>query len=139
MATDDNKQHMQRIMEALARGDRGPFGAAMADDFTWTFATDGVWAGSWRGKERVRQELLAPLFAQFRDRYTNRASRILGDGDFVVVECQGEVTTHRGDRYANRYCYVCRFAAGKLAELTEYMDTALAERVLDPPSRPSSP
>jgi len=43
--------------------------------------------------------------------------------------------TRAGARYDNDYCYVCRFdAAGKLVALTEYMDTALAERVLAPPS-----
>jgi hypothetical protein len=50
------------------------------------------------------------------------------------VECRGDVATKAGARYDNPYCYVCRFdAAGKLVALTEYMDTALAERVLAPP------
>jgi hypothetical protein len=51
-----------------------------------------------------------------------------------VVECKGDVSTKAGNRYDNDYCYVCRFGDdGKLVALTEYMDTALAERVLAPP------
>ena len=44
----------------------------------------------------------------------------------------------RGDDYDNHYCYVIRFdAAGRMRELTEYMDTALCERVLAPFEVPS--
>jgi len=42
--------------------------------------------------------------------------------------------TISGERYANTYCLVIlRMAAGKLCEMTEHMDTALVERVLQPP------
>jgi hypothetical protein len=43
----------------------------------------------------------------------------------VVVECRGHVTTKSGKPYNNTYCYVCRFADGKLKELTDYLDTEL--------------
>jgi ketosteroid isomerase-like protein len=49
------------------------------------------------------------------------------------VECHGDATTVTGERYANTYCFVIRLAQGRLRELTEYMDTALVERVLRPP------
>jgi len=42
----------------------------------------------------------------------------------------------RGQRYDNDYCYVFEFGTdGKLLALTGHMDTALAERVLEPLSR----
>jgi ketosteroid isomerase-like protein len=49
------------------------------------------------------------------------------------VQCEGEATTLSGAQYANSYCFVIRVADGKLRELTEYMDTALVDRVLQPP------
>jgi ketosteroid isomerase-like protein len=36
--------------------------------------------------------------------------------------------------YNNRYCLVIRMKDGKMREVREYMDTALAEAVLDPPA-----
>jgi ketosteroid isomerase-like protein len=135
METQNNKEMVTHIMNALAKGDRAPFADAMADDFAWIFANGGVWSGTWRGKERVRRDLLASLFAQFEGIYTSTPVRILADGDFVVVECRGHVTTKRGDLYDNSYCYVIRLEGGKMKELTEYMDTALAERVLHGPAR----
>jgi uncharacterized protein (TIGR02246 family) len=133
MSTADNKKLMQDIMAALANGDGRPFRDAMADDFVWIFPGRSVWSGAWRGKEAVRKELMAQLFAQFDGTYVNHATRFIAEGDYVVVECQGHVTTKNGEIYDNTYCYVCRFESGKLKELTEYMDTALAERVLAPP------
>lgn len=44
----------------------------------------------------------------------------------------------RGDDYNNAYCNVIRFdAAGQMRELTEYMDTALCQRVLTAIEAPS--
>jgi uncharacterized protein len=137
MSASENKKVMENVMDALARGDGRPFADAMAEDFAWTFPGGGIWSGTWKGKERVRTELLGPLFAQFEGLYTNRAIRLVAEGDIVVVECRGQVRTKGGHEYNNTYCYVCRFEGGKLKELTEYMDTALAERVLAPPARPA--
>lgn len=129
-----NKAIVQSIFAALAEGESKPFGNAMADDFSWTITGQGPWACSWRGKAAVRSGLIAPLFAQFADTYRNRATRIVCEGDTVVVECRGSVLTHAGARYDNQYCYVIDMQGGKMHALTEYMDTALAEAVLSPPA-----
>jgi ketosteroid isomerase-like protein len=133
MSAQENKKIMQRVMDAFARGDSRPFIEAMADDIAWTILGEGPWSRTWRGKKAVRQELLAPLSAQFDGIYTNQASRIIAEDDIVVVECRGKVRTKRGQDYNNAYCWVCRLAGGKLVELREYMDTALVARVLEPP------
>lgn len=134
MSSTDFKQRMQSIFAELEKGNGRPFVDAMADDFSWTIPGTSRWARTWRGKRAVREELFKPLFAQFATPYTNRAIRFVAEGDHVVVECRGAVQTVRGDAYDNTYCYVCRFGAdGRLVELTEYMDTALADRVLEPP------
>jgi ketosteroid isomerase-like protein len=132
MSARENKRIMEHAMEALAQGDGKPFIELMGDNVTWTI-TGGSWARSWRGKDAVRRDLFAPLFAQFDGPYTSQATRIIADDDIVVVECRGRVRTKRGQDYNNAYCYVCRFEAGKFVELTEYMDTALVDRVLTPP------
>ncbi len=131
MTAHDHKQTLQAIHAALAEGDGRPLIAAMRDDFCWTLSGQGPWARTWRGKEAVLRDLLAPLNAQFATRYRSRARNFIAEGDTVVVECKGDVATKAGDRYDNDYCFVYRFADdGKLIALTEYMDTALAERVL---------
>jgi ketosteroid isomerase-like protein len=97
----------------------------MADDFCWTVTGSTKWSKAYRGKQVVLTELLGPLNSQFADQYTNTADRLIAEGDFVVVECRGHVTTKTGKPYNNTYCWVCRFSDGKLRELIEYMDTLL--------------
>ncbi|MGB6310927.1 MAG: nuclear transport factor 2 family protein, partial [Steroidobacteraceae bacterium] len=116
-----------------ARGNLKPFAEAMAKDFSWTIAGTSTWGRTWRGKEAVLNELMTPLFARFSDIYTCEARRMIAEGDFVVVEAQGKVTTKSGKAYNNSYCYVCRLLEGQLVELTEYMDTEMAAAVLGPP------
>jgi ketosteroid isomerase-like protein len=45
----------------------------------------------------------------------------------------GANTTKDGQPYHGRYCFVFRVSDGKLAELTEYMDSALVSAVLGDP------
>jgi uncharacterized protein len=129
----DNKAVMQHIFAELAKGNRKPFADAMAQEFCWTIAGTSAWGRTWRGKEAVLNELMKPLFARFADTYTCAAQRVIAEGDYVVVEARGKVTTKSGKAYNNAYCYVCRLLEGKLIEVTEYMDTEMAAAVLGPP------
>lgn len=125
-----NKKLLQDAFAEMAKGNTKPFGALMADDFCWIVTGTTKWSRAYCGLKTVREELFAPLFEQFADRYTNTATRFIAEDDFVVVECKGKVNTLRGVPYNNTYCYVCRFADGKLRELTEYFDTELVTAAL---------
>jgi uncharacterized protein len=47
-----------------------------------------------------------------------------------VVESRGAAETKDGQPYNNSYCHVFRFRGAKIAEVTEYFDTALTNAVL---------
>ena len=133
MTVTDNKALIRDIMDARARRDPGPFIAAMADDFVWRITGSTAWSGEYVGKADVLERLMKPLRGQFTAPNSLTLSRIIAEGDYVVAECRGNATTLAGELYANTYCFVIRVADGKMRELTEYMDTALVERVLRPP------
>ena len=135
-ATDDNKQRIQAIFEGLARGDARLFLDSLDETAVWRMIGTTAWSGVYTGKAAIRRDLLAPLMAQFADRYVNVADAIIAEGDTVVVECRGKVTTKTGKRYDNTYCWVLRMRDGKIAALTEYMDTQLVATALEPPVRP---
>ena len=132
MESEINRAVIATAMDGLARADGSQFVAAMANDFRWVLEGSTSWSGVYQGKQAVRDQLLGPLFAQFATPYRNRAELVLADGHHVVVLCRGEVETQAGERYDNSYCYVIRMVGGKMAELREYLDTALVDRVLAP-------
>jgi ketosteroid isomerase-like protein len=131
--TESNRERITAVWAAMANGDGAPFADAMADEFTWRMTGETAWSGTYSGKADVRGRMLRALFDQFDTRYRSVASRIHADGDFVIVECQGEVTTKRGLPYNNTYCFVIRMRDRQMAELTEYFDSALVDRALEPP------
>jgi ketosteroid isomerase-like protein len=132
---EENKQIMTAIMGELSRGNTAPFANAMTEDFTWRVMGDsqvGKWRLVYEGKERVRKDLFAPLMAQYADHFTSTPNHIFADGEHVIVETEGAVTTKAGKRYCNKYCMVIRMAGGKMREVREYFDSALADAVLEP-------
>jgi ketosteroid isomerase-like protein len=135
MNASDNKQALQAAFEAMAGGNTRPFGDLMADDCVWFSPGQSAWSGTWRGKKAMNEQLFAPLYKRFEGKYANQAARFIAEGNVVVVEARGRAKLKTGGDYNNTYCFVCEFnSAGKMTQVTEYMDTDLAVRVLGAPS-----
>lgn len=130
MGTIENKDTVRRIYQALQTGDRSVFGAAVHTDYVWRLAGHSSWSKRFSGQDEVRSKLLTPLFALFATGYRAHAVNLVAEGDFVVAEIRGDVHTKTGQRYNNEYCIVFKFRGDEIAELVEYCDTDLIERVL---------
>jgi ketosteroid isomerase-like protein len=131
--TASNKALIQHIHAQLDQGNSRPFLEGFADDATWKLEGSTAWSRTYRGRKAIREELLNPLFAQFATPYASRTEHVLADEDRVVVQFSGDVLTHAGRRYNNRYCYVYRLEGGLVKELIEYFDTGLVASALDAP------
>ena len=134
MSSSENKQLMQHIFGELAQGNSRRLVESMAEDFQWIVAGNSRWSGTFRGRDAVLNQLLAPLRAQIEGRIKTIPLRFIAEDDFVVVEARGNNITKSGDPYNNSYCFVVRLAGGKLQEITEYMDTELVSSVLKDPA-----
>lgn len=130
MSAGENKQLLQHIYSELSKGNTTPFIEGLAEDVRWTIMGTTRWSKTYEGKQAILTELLGPLFAQFADRYTATAHRFIAEDDLVAVEVSGSVTTKSGKPYNNSYCYIFRFADGKIQEVKEYLDTQLAVSAL---------
>jgi ketosteroid isomerase-like protein len=130
MTAEANKQLVRQVFDGLAQADASALIDLMADDFSWIIEGQSKWSLRFDSKEAVLRKLIPPLFDNFSTPYRNYAEEFIAEGDRVVVLCRGEVKTKRGDDYNNSYCFVIRMQGGKMVEMREYMDTALAERVL---------
>src|SRR5437667_9546269 len=122
MGTPENKQLLQDIFAATARGDSRPLVESMAKNFRWPSAGTGQWSRTY-DKQAVLTELFPALRARIEGRIKMIPQRFIADGDHVVVEARGDNVTKAGAPYNNSYCFVFRLAGGKLAQVTEYMDT----------------
>lgn len=127
MPTEENRRIVAAVFAGLERADAAAFLDAMAQDFTWIIEGQSKFSRRYEGKQAVQSELIPALFANFATPYRNIPEAIVADGDRVVVLARGEVKTIRGEDYNNSYCFVIRMLGGKMVELREYMDTALAE------------
>jgi ketosteroid isomerase-like protein len=134
MTAAQNKQLLQNIFAETAKGNGRPFVQALADDVSWTIIGSTAWSKTYRGKQAVISELLAPLNAQLANGNRISAHRFIAEDDCVVVEARGHNVTKAGEPYPNSYCWVFRLVDGRVVELTEYADTALIDAVLQPPT-----
>ena len=132
MGTAENKETIKRIYAALEHGDRSVFGASVHPDYVWRFPGHCSWSKRFSGQEEVRSRLLKPLFALFATEYKAKVINLVAEGDTVVAEVRGDVQTKAGKRYNNEYCFLFKFRGDKIAEIVEYCDTDLEERVLGP-------
>lgn len=133
MSAAENKKLIEHIFDQMAQGNTRAMSDAMADDFRWTFPGNWSWSGSWEPKTIVLKELLRPLMEQFTE-YRSTADFIIAEDDRVVAQVRGHAITISGEPYEQTYCMIFRLASGQLTELIEHCDTALVERVLEPPA-----
>ena len=129
METVDNKQVVIDFYEAGARGDMDACFALIADNITWRNIGSTKFSGTFEGKQALMNDLLGPLFGQLKAGITSTIDALIAENDRVVALTQGQAETHDGTPYNNTYCQVIRIADGKIAEVTEYMDTALVDAV----------
>lgn len=134
MSTADNKALVAIAFESFSQRDARPFLRLMTAEVEWDVVGSADWGRVYQGKKAVIEDLLSPLAAQIEGgSVAITATRVLGEGDRVVVEGQGRSTTVRGEPYDNRYCFVLTMSEGRITRVTEYMDSSLVERRLTAP------
>jgi len=129
MGIAENKQVVLDFYDAGARGDMDACFALLADDVTWTNIGSTKFSGTFIGKQALAENLLGPLFGQLKAGISSQIERLTAEGDFVVAQTTGTAETTDGTSYNNTYCQVIRICDGQIAEVKEYMDTALIDSV----------
>jgi len=127
-----NKELVRHLYSELSRGNSRPLRECLAPDVVWTIIGSTPLSGTFRGPDEVARKLFAPLAAALSGPVRFTVDRLVADGDIVVMEARGEATSAAGRPYNNRYCIVFRLADGKLAEITDYVDTELITSSLFP-------
>lgn len=129
MGAAENRQVVLDFYEAGARGDMDACFALLADDVSWTNIGSTKFSGTYTGKQQLVEQLLGPLFGQLKAGIRSKIERLVAEDDIVVAQTSGTAETLDGKPYNNTYCQVIRIQDGKIADVTEYFDTALVNAV----------
>jgi ketosteroid isomerase-like protein len=93
-------------------------------DFMDLVAEDAEWVipgfGTYRGKREIIDKLITPVEGLMES---------MGSSYVVVEFYAKDRRTKAGKPYNNTYCLVYKIVDGLIRHMTEYADTALAERV----------
>lgn len=131
MTNKEIKEFVRHIYDEVSKGNHQVFLDAVTDDFTFTLIGTTRFSGTYRGIPEMQEKSIGPVMSILKTQPRLVVDKVFADGDYVVVIDHGEGgVTKEGKDYNNTYCNVIRMHNGKIAEVTEYCDTALVNTVL---------
>lgn len=126
----DNAAQARAAFDGWRNGQGSVFDL-LADDVVWTVAGDSPVSGTYRTKQAFLDEAVAPITARLATPIVPRVTRIVADGDHVLVLWQGSATANDGAVYRNDYAWHLELAGGRIVRATAYLDTWALARLLD--------
>jgi len=125
MSATENKKLVQDAFAAWVRGDGTAFFNLLADDVQWTVIGSSPVSRTYPSKQAFLEGATKPLSAKLAGAIQPTVKNIIAEGDNIVLQWEGKATTKSGKPYNNSYCWVMKFANGKVKEGTAYIDTEL--------------
>jgi hypothetical protein len=114
----------------FAAFDRALYLDSLTDDVRYTIIGSTSLSVVARGREQILRRIIAPFMERLDGAIEIAPETIFGEDDLVAMQARGRARTKRGQRYDNTYCFVFRFRDGRIAEITEYLDTDLVRAAL---------
>jgi uncharacterized protein len=131
-AKNANEQLVIDFFATLSTGELERLRPFLTDASVWQpMVKDIPGAGEYQGSAII-DDFLAPVRGLFNPGDPKvEVLAIMSDGDTVVAETIGAGGLPDGRRYENRYCWVFRLDAGKVARVHEYMDSHYVARLFN--------
>jgi ketosteroid isomerase-like protein len=132
VSTESSRTVVANFFRALRAGDMDALRAAIAPDATWILRGGLPASGTWTGPDGILDGFFPRIFGRLDPEVpvVQDVHRIIADGEYAVAEWTTHARTRDGRRYDSDYAAVFRVVNGQLAAVTEYLDTAYAQRVL---------
>jgi ketosteroid isomerase-like protein len=134
LSTEDNKATVQRFLEGMAAGDQGALEALLTEEALWWIPISASRDGFGRplaGREAAARLAGGKITKAFQPGSTTwKIQRLVAEDDYVSSLMHRLAIGANGQPYDNEYNFMFRFESGRIAEVWEVMDTALAFRLL---------
>jgi ketosteroid isomerase-like protein len=101
------------------------FWARVADDVDWTVEGTHPLAGRYHDKKTFIKATFTRLDGVLPGGVKLVLEHLYVDGDTTIAELLSTSKTKEGAAFANRYCWVCRFAGGIIVEVRAYLDSTM--------------
>jgi len=122
-----SRETVQRWFDLIAKGDAQQAFALFTDDVVYKLKGTTPVSGVYRGLKQIVENFFTPWRKQIVGEIALTVDELIGDGERVVALARGSAKTIHGLPYDNDYAFVFRLRDGKIAEVIEYLDTALVE------------
>jgi uncharacterized protein len=120
---------VRAVFKNLESGNGDAFFDHVADNVDWIVQGTHPVAGRFRSKSELRAHAFDRVSRAMKDGLQLHITNILVDGEWAVIELHSLATAKSGLRFDNRYCWICRFASGKIVEVRAYLDSELEVRL----------
>jgi ketosteroid isomerase-like protein len=125
-----NRDIVQAAYAAFAAGDLGGLRSTLAVDVVWTEAESFPYAGTYRGPDRVMDELIVRLVTEWEG-FRVMPEEYIDGGDRIVALGTYEGTYKAtGKSFRSRFAHVWTLRDGKVSRFTQYADTAEIQAAL---------
>lgn len=129
---EDNLAVVQGYLAARRDGDEEAAFGFLAGDVSQTLMFEMPGAASpWQGLDGMRA-LRQHVRRMIPTRSESEETAIHASDHSVVIETTHHGTTHRGEPYDNRYCYIYEVEGGRIRAIREYADSYYAREKLLP-------
>ena len=141
---ESGKALVAKFYDALANMDVEAFLEIQQDDVEYNVHGSTPISGHFTGKEFLENVVAPQVFGKLNFdafRFVTKWKVMCADENRVVAFMEADGEAINGERYNQRYCHVFGFRDGKIAEVFEFFDSALAERALfdNPLTKPETP
>jgi ketosteroid isomerase-like protein len=114
------------LFAKLAQADTQPeFWADVADDVDWTVEGTHPLAGHYTSKKAFIAATFSRLQGVLQGGAQLEVQNIFVDGDVAIAELLSTSLTNEGAKFANKYCWVCRFENDIIVEVRAYLDSTM--------------
>jgi ketosteroid isomerase-like protein len=104
---------------------------SMTEEVSYTVPGTTKLSGVFRGRDQIVAGIFKPFMASLDGGIRVPLRYALRRGaTWSPCRAHGRARAKNGGRYDNTYCFVFRFRDGRIAEITEYLDTDLVRTAL---------
>jgi ketosteroid isomerase-like protein len=141
---ETGKELVAKFYQALADMDVEAFLSLQQDDVAYNVHGNTPVSGHFAGKDFLQNVVAPQVFGNLQIdtfRFATKWKVMCADEQRVVAFMEADGYAVNGERYNQRYCHVFGFRDGKIAQVFEFFDSALAQRALfdNPLTKPETP